>query len=281
MKRISANLLIFCALSMLIGVALTVLQVVGIFRQLDAACLGLASSPPHDTFNPLDGITVIFLFAVLPGIGIILWRAQTTILCTAGGLFAYYGIAYLYLRHFGHMVGVVTPTIAAVLSLLRGFGYHPNVDVEWAKKHGSFISYRREDGADVARLICSELGRRGLPTFLDVEGLRASHFDDQLLRRIDDNPNFIVILTPGALDRCLDDNDWLRKEVSYAIAKNKNVVPIMMPGFTFPVPDTMHKTISDLPRYQAVMYSHNFFSVTIDKLVEFLKENRRGLRGMG
>ena len=47
----------------------------------------------------------------------------------------------------------------------------------------AFISYRRETGADTARLIRAELLSRGMKTFLDVDDLGSFHFDERLLRR--------------------------------------------------------------------------------------------------
>ena len=59
----------------------------------------------------------------------------------------------------------------------------------------------------------------------------------ELLRRIDECRDFILILSEGALDRCVDPSavasaDWVRCELAYALEKNKNIVPIMLAGFT-------------------------------------------------
>jgi hypothetical protein len=65
-----------------------------------------------------------------------------------------------------------------------------------------FISYRREGGGDLAHLLRIALERRGSRVFLDVRELRAGPFDVALLRHIESTPNFVVLLTPGCLDRC-------------------------------------------------------------------------------
>ena len=56
-----------------------------------------------------------------------------------------------------------------------------------------FISYRREGGSAEARVIQSALISRGLRVFLDVEDLHKGYFDEQLLQRISDPPNFSKI----------------------------------------------------------------------------------------
>lgn len=108
-----------------------------------------------------------------------------------------------------------------------------------APKHDTFISYRRENGADTARLLKAALTGRGFKPFLDVDDLGAAHFDDRLLRTIEQTPNFIVVLSAQCLDRCRNDGDWLRREIGHAIATDRNVVPVYQPGFRFPERDDL------------------------------------------
>src|SRR5262249_11265661 len=65
----------------------------------------------------------------------------------------------------------------------------------------AFISYRREGGAELARLIKLGLAGRGVRGFLDVDDLGPSPFGAQLLDTIRKAPHFVVVLTPGCLDR--------------------------------------------------------------------------------
>lgn len=279
MKRTRANISIFLATTVLLWVGLSVLDFLGYLRPIDTACLEIGAVKHGFGLGHLDGILIILLFAALPGIGVVLWKTQAVILCTVIAFLVYYGLAYFCYHNVGYPLPVVAPFLAAIASLLRGFGYHPSIDVEWTRRHSSFISYRREGGADIALLVAAELGNRGFPTFIDVKGLGASHFDTQLLKRIEENPNFVVVLSPGALDRCVDADDWLRREISYAIATRRNIVPVMTPGFTFPALDDLPKDMSELPRHNAVIYSREFPSSTIDKLVAFLKQSRAGQNG--
>jgi len=50
--------------------------------------------------------------------------------------------------------------------------------------------------------------------FIDVERLEAGKFDNNLLQSIKQAKNFILVLTPKSLDRCIGDNeckDWVHK----------------------------------------------------------------------
>ena len=135
----------------------------------------------------------------------------------------------------------------------------------------AFISYRREGASEIARAIRSELLRRGIATFLDVDDLRSHYYDERLLREIEAAPNFLLILSPGCLDRCVDPEDWLRKEVVHAMRHGRNIVPVLTQGFDFPRPAELTAELRDLPRYNCVEYSHAYFSATIQKLVDFMK----------
>src|SRR5436309_8172349 len=86
-----------------------------------------------------------------------------------------------------------------------------------------FISYRRGAADELALLLQRELQRHGVSAFLDRD-LRRGVFDDTLLRQIIEAPAFLVILTPNALDRCADEEDWLRKEIVHAIRTERNII---------------------------------------------------------
>jgi exo-beta-1,3-glucanase (GH17 family) len=140
-----------------------------------------------------------------------------------------------------------------------------------AERFDVFISYRWEGGAPQARLICENLNARNWPAFLDVEDLRAGHIDESLLKCIAETPNFVVILSPNALDRCSDPHDWLRLEIAEAIRTKKNIVPVLLPGFSMPADDTLPADLHGFGTHKGVDYSNQHFKSTIDQLVRHLR----------
>ena len=145
---------------------------------------------------------------------------------------------------------------------------------EGHKKYDVFISYRRTGGSAEARLVQTKLSKHGLKAFLDVDDLESGHFNLALLKRIAEAPNFVVILSPHSLDRCADERDWLRQEIAQAVQTKRNIVPLIMPNFDFPTQETLPAELKDLPNYQSVKYSHEFFDATIAKLVQYLRPVR-------
>ena len=129
-----------------------------------------------------------------------------------------------------------------------------------------FISYRRDGGDILSRLVKSELEEHGLSVFLDVEELKTGRFDDRLLEVIRDTPNTVILLSPGALDSCQMPADWLRREIAAAIEYGKNIIPVIMPGFAFPDAEELPEDIRDIVMTNAVHYVHVFADAAIDQI---------------
>lgn len=58
--------------------------------------------------------------------------------------------------------------------------------------------------------------------FIDVERLEAGKFDNHLLQSIKQAKNFLLVLTPKSLDRCIGDHeckDWVHKVIELSIIK--------------------------------------------------------------
>ena len=135
-----------------------------------------------------------------------------------------------------------------------------------------FISYRRESGGTVAQALRANLRLRQLRVFLDVSDLKRGRFDETLLQRIAETPNFIVILSPNSLDRCRDQGDWLRQEIVQALNTGSNIIPILMPKFEFP--QDLPEEMRTLPRQQAVKYDHEYFEDMVERIFLRVEEER-------
>ena len=128
-----------------------------------------------------------------------------------------------------------------------------------------FISYRRDGGFEMARLLYDRLQDMGLNVFFDLEELRSGKFNVKLFSAIDESSNFLLVLPQGSLDRCKNDDDWLRIEIEYAVSKRKNIVPLMMKGFEWP--ENLPETLKSLHLYNAVQMSREYFQASIDRIL--------------
>ena len=97
--------------------------------------------------------------------------------------------------------------------------------------YDAFISYRRENGFLMAQVIYDRLKERGIQCFFDLEELRSGKFDEKILVAIREAHTFILILPKDALNRCVNEDDWVRREIIEAVRCDKVIIPIMYDGF--------------------------------------------------
>ncbi len=102
------------------------------------------------------------------------------------------------------------------------------------EKYQIFISYRREGGDAFAGRLADRFTAMGYNVFFDVESMHSGTFNTQILEAIRQCSDVIAVLPPHALDRCVNENDWVRQELAYALKHSKNIIPVMMQGFEFP-----------------------------------------------
>ena len=77
-----------------------------------------------------------------------------------------------------------------------------------------------------------------------------------------------MILPPNSLERCKNENDWLRLEIQCAINNNKNIVPVMMKGFEWP--DYLPSSIDNIRNYNGLEMSREYFEASIEKIITLL-----------
>ena len=135
---------------------------------------------------------------------------------------------------------------------------------------GVFISYRRDGGEAMAQLIHDRLVARGLTVFYDIESLSSGLFDTKLLEKIEACSDVVLILPAQGLDRCMYEEDWVRKEIRHALKCKKNIVPLMLRGFDFP--SNLPEDISAISRFNGIrMDTMDYLDAKIDKLVSMLE----------
>lgn len=132
-----------------------------------------------------------------------------------------------------------------------------------------FISYRRDGGKELARPLKSELERRGYRVFLDFDELKDGVFDRRIMEAIDSSPIFMVVLSPHALDRCVNDDDWVRREIEYAMKHDRHIVPVnpdlAFDGFPDGLPEALKSGLGQ-HQFSEVMFGQ-LFMASVDKMV--------------
>ena len=111
-------------------------------------------------------------------------------------------------------------------------------DLVWERlmkeKQDIFISYRRNGGEWFAYCVYLELVSAGYSVFFDMASLRSGSFADDIEDAVRGCRDFVLILPPGALDRCAEEKDLVYTEIRTARESGKNLIPLMMKGFELP-----------------------------------------------
>ena len=153
------------------------------------------------------------------------------------------------------------------------------------QKYDVFISYRR-DAFESANLFATRLKALGYRVFFDVETMNAGKFNEQLLDVISKCKDFVLVLSPNALERCNDEGDWVRRETMCAMEHKKNIIPVMLSGFVWP--QEMPQGMEELCNYQALAPAPNtYYDLQVKRLTGYLKSKahfqtrKRWMIGLG
>jgi hypothetical protein len=128
-----------------------------------------------------------------------------------------------------------------------------------------FVSYRRTD-EPWGLAIFQDLTQHGYDVFIDYDGIASGNFETVIFDNIRARAHFLVLLTPTALDRCDNPNDWM-PEIEAALDSRRNIVPVMLSGFSFSTGSQLTGKLAMLNRYNGIeIPKARFFSPEMDRL---------------
>lgn len=139
-----------------------------------------------------------------------------------------------------------------------------------------FISYRRDGGATVARLLYEVFKAKGIRCFMDAETLGEGNFDQSISKHLEDAENFVFIVSLGVFDRCADEGDWVRREIESALQHRKKIIPVFVNGVTG-FPTNLPESIRELTSKNAIKLSHEHFDAEMEKMVSWLTTKKTRL----
>jgi hypothetical protein len=102
--------------------------------------------------------------------------------------------------------------------------------------------------------------------------LEAGKFDSSLIQSIQSSRNFVLVLTSGALDRCINDTeqkDWIHKEVACALNSDCNIIPVF-DNFSMPKSKELPVAMRPLTSFNGVNWVHDYQNACMDKIARFM-----------
>ena len=103
-----------------------------------------------------------------------------------------------------------------------------------------FLSYRREDGEEIAKAVYDYLTAKGLRVFFDQEKMVDGHyFDTQIRTVLEQAPNYVLLATPKVFP-FRKGEDWVREEITRALdlydhnQEDRSFTVLALPETVFP-----------------------------------------------
>jgi tetratricopeptide (TPR) repeat protein len=131
-----------------------------------------------------------------------------------------------------------------------------------------FISYRRTN-LPWALNIYQYLTHRNYDVFFDYESIDSGDFEQIIIGNIKARAHFLLLLTPSALERCVNPDDWLRREIETALDEKRNIVPLFLENFSFGSPSvskTLTGKLAKLKSYNGLNVPTDFFQEAMERL---------------
>ena len=134
-----------------------------------------------------------------------------------------------------------------------------------------FISYRRNGGDILAKLLYETLRNKKYSVFFDHESLSSGVFGEKILSTIRGSKDVVVVLSKDCLNRCKVKDDWMFLEVREAIETNKNITLVFSEDFSMPSSQELleyPKEIQKLLTYQGYLINIEHFDNTLKKICD-------------
>jgi len=134
-----------------------------------------------------------------------------------------------------------------------------------------FFSYRRSAGSALVRLYALQM--RGIYNcFIDMEGLTAGAFSEQIYTRIEECRFFVVFITEKSAEKFQNPQDWVLLEIQKALEFNKIIIPVFYHTQP-PSKDDFPVSIRAVLKFQAIIHSRDATEEScVRHLVEWLQE---------
>jgi len=144
---------------------------------------------------------------------------------------------------------------------------------------GVFINYRREDAAADAGRLFDDLRRRCKDehVFMDLTIKYGEDFRAALSEKLETcdvllalmGPRWLQVTNEATGKRRLDEEqDFVRLEIETALAKEKLVIPVILPGAKMPSPESLPESIRELAWRNAFELHYKYWVSGVNELVQ-------------
>lgn len=154
---------------------------------------------------------------------------------------------------------------------------------------GIFINYRREDAAADAGRLFDDLRRRCKDehVFMDLTIEAGKDFRAALSEKLETcdvllalmGPRWLHVTNEATGKRRLDEEqDFVRLEIETALAQQKLVIPVILPGAKMPSPESLPESIRELAWRNAFELHYKYWVSGVNELVQQFPDTLGGCK---
>src|SRR5215472_10771622 len=145
-----------------------------------------------------------------------------------------------------------------------------------------FISYRRDDSSGYAHAIHARLVQQFSQNqvFMDVDTLEPGvDFVHAIEKAVGECDVLVALIgkrwlgmEPNGRTRLDNEKDYVRLEVSTALARGIRVIPVLVDGMTMPSEDNLPSPLQPLTRRNAIEISNTRFNFDVERLITAVRK---------
>lgn len=137
------------------------------------------------------------------------------------------------------------------------------------KKNDIFISYRRKSNWELGELLYKTLKGEGYHPFFDLEEIsHGADFPNRIRDAIYECRDFVILIKGNDLVDCdTIKDDWVLKEIEYALEYKKNIIPLFSGDFNN---DVKNEKVQQLLKRNGMKINHEYFNAAMKALHDSL-----------
>lgn len=147
-----------------------------------------------------------------------------------------------------------------------------------------FISYRRDDSAEAAQAVYTQLSYHFSvgKLYMDSNSIQlGSRWPDRLRTALDNSDAMLCLIGEDWLRvadiygrrRLDDEEDWVRREIEVALARQIPIYPVLLGNADMPPPEALPASLAELPNRQFTSLSHANWMSDLRALVIRLEQD--------
>ncbi|GAB4553615.1 MAG: hypothetical protein OHK0023_22830 [Anaerolineae bacterium] len=164
---------------------------------------------------------------------------------------------------------IAVGSIGVLIAVVIGFGV---IRYRRSRQRSAFLSYRRQDSAQLVQAIAEKLRRNGIRPYFDTESIdSAGRFPERLLAAIQQADVFVCLLGATTLE-----SDWVLREIEHAYKVGKLMIPVFQERYQASDNPPMYvQAMLDYDGLSVLDVKNEYLDQAVEKLARMIRKAKR------